>query len=118
MEDEHNNGRYVSVHFLDHLLWASNLSEHMNVLRLTQPFRQSSNLLLKSLFNQLAIVHTVHSLLTVQIMCAAEQSVQGLWKSFTSKTYRHVDLKTMILCPKNKLMDKHNEAALNAFLVP
>lgn len=31
------------------------------------------------------------------------------------KNYEHVDLKAIIQCPTNKLVDKHNEAPLNAF---
>lgn len=40
---------------------------------------------------------------------------EGIWKWFTSKKNRHVDLNTLILCSPSKLLEKHNDAALNSF---
>lgn len=89
----------------------------MKVLRLARTVCQSLDPSFISLLNQLVIVRYISS--TPLIFRSSRQpsdAFKVIRKWFPSKTYQHVYLKIIALCPKIKLVDEHHETVLGVFL--
>lgn len=84
-------------------------------IRLTCPGFRDSELSFRNVLNEVA-PDTLSSSPTLPFKSGGPPSkaCKALWKSFTSRNYRHVDLKSMIHCLAQKLNVEHIDAALNA----
>lgn len=95
----------------------SGLWKHFKVLRITTQVRSSDNSSFKELLTRIAKgTLPVSTPLLLKSTLNMEEAYKPVCHWFTTNNIRDVDLKKMILCPANNLVDEHNKVALESFL--
>lgn len=88
----------------------------MNVPRVTQSACHSSDPPFPSLLSWVATnTNTSSTPLPFKLGGRPSKVYEGVWNWYISKNYLHVDLKILIQCTTNHLLDEHNDSTLNTF---